>query len=201
MAEASDIDKSDATKLHAEINQLLNQQFLITIAAITFFGVISTLTLPEKGGSQAVEQKEAGEFALGLSIAILLLFSILFNWLHTLTQVLLRLSVYLEVRKLSVWEIHYVDYVDKYPGTTTQHKAMSLVFLTLGLFSTGLQSYLILRGRYSMPPVAWWVTAGFVLFVYCGVIFWVSFGPDSGERVGERRKAHDRWRGIVNSSK
>ena len=35
--ELSEIDKLDATKIHSEINQLRNQQFLISIAALSFW--------------------------------------------------------------------------------------------------------------------------------------------------------------------
>lgn len=77
--ELSEIDKLDATKIHSEINQLRNQQFLISIAALSFFGVSIAWLLPDKCLFNTKPEKVyiAG-FSIALTIGLLFLMGFYF---------------------------------------------------------------------------------------------------------------------------
>lgn len=67
----------DVRRLHAEINQILNQQHLITAAAITTFGVVLAWLMP-RGGAEFGTGSPL--YVLLGSFLLLLLLLLLFLW-------------------------------------------------------------------------------------------------------------------------
>ena len=117
------LDATDASKLHAEINQLRNQEFLITSFALAFFA----------GSISEIAQEP------GLSIALLVVLAALFLWYYALCALRTRISVYLEVTNLSKWEGDYRTFADivTFPS---QRTVSTIFFGVLGLLGTAIPS-------------------------------------------------------------
>lgn len=104
----------DITKLHEEINQLRNQQFLICSFALL---AVST-TVPHVSTKSYVSQ-------IVVSVLIVLMI-----WFYVLIRTSSRLSEYLIYMGYSDWESHYEKYVLEY-GYAGQRKTGILFFLSL----------------------------------------------------------------------
>ena len=81
----------DQRRLQAEVNQLLNQRFLVTTAAITVFGVFASLMPPREplqGHSSSVKVFFAA--AIVLHSVLLLLFA----WNRFLANLQSNVSIY-----------------------------------------------------------------------------------------------------------
>ncbi len=135
----SDLQAFEVQKIYDEIHQLRNQQCLITLAAITFFGATAawsfdaSIVFDDKCLSEGALPKPLGSFCFALEIGLLLILGVLFYWLSALSKVIARFSIYLELRNLSIWEKHYSIYDSILPRQITQTKAMTYVFLALGV--------------------------------------------------------------------
>jgi hypothetical protein len=130
----SAMEAAEVTKIFGEINQLRNQQFLITGAALTFFGAGLARIIPN-GNTRDLSSLETQWTSWALQV----IFLILFLWLHTLSRMITRLSVYLEVRFSSRYEKHHANF--HYSGSAKprmrafQVQAMASVFLALTLLT------------------------------------------------------------------
>jgi len=124
MVNLSDQKKADAEKIHAEINQLRNQQFLICSFALgavaAVIPVVSTI-----------------EYVIHVALIIL---SILFLWFYTLLKTHARLAVYLKINEMSVWESDYDKYSKKYEYSG-QRKIAVLFFGVLALVLLAMGAY------------------------------------------------------------
>jgi len=69
------IIEGDLRKIHTEVNQLLNQRFLITSAAITVFAVFNAWIIPRE---PSFVGKEIGGFRFAISIIIFVILLIMF---------------------------------------------------------------------------------------------------------------------------
>lgn len=136
---------SDIQKIHAEINQIVNQRFLIMTVAITAFGVITPWLIPR---NTPLSGANIGALTAFGSIVLTLLLSILFMFSYLLTRMLRTFTTYLLVTEKSGWEDDWKKYREmKYFGYT---KAQTVVFLFLIGLSTFLP--LILGVLYSTKP-------------------------------------------------
>ena len=192
----SDIDKLDAAKLHAEINQLRNQQFMISIAALSFFGVVIAWILPEKSVLGQAEKVAAAGFAIAFVIGFLFALGLLFFWLTRLTKMITRISTYLVAQELSNWEGRHAIYCSRHPDDTSQRRTMSSVFVTLGCFASAAPPSLVIWGPYvfdgssPLQPQAWWIILAVALLLYIGAIR--VLGTQTTEDY--RAKIEGRWR-------
>jgi hypothetical protein len=129
----------DQRKLHAEINQIVNQRFIVITAAITLFGVVFAWMLqklPSKAGDPL------GFFPFVLSVVLSLLLFGLYIVNHILKGTLRIISSYLGETRASNWELDWIEFRrENYFGYT---KAQTVIFLILNLFA--LISPLLLVG-------------------------------------------------------
>jgi hypothetical protein len=118
-------DAEDLRKIHAELNQILNQRFLLVTTAVTVFGAFSALMVPRindqswgslskaslaKVSDVATLAKEAAmrtqfeNFVFIATVVLVAVFALLFyiNW--TLLKNQNILAAYLRVFGLSPWE-------------------------------------------------------------------------------------------------
>jgi hypothetical protein len=157
------IVSADITKIHAEINQFRNQEFLVSSGAIAAFATTAQ-ELPRSP-------------LLGAGVLVLLLG--LFFWHYVLTDTRSRLSAYLRVARKSGWERDYRVFADKakFPG---QRQAAVITFLVLGAltiattFSGPIQTHFA-GGEVQAIPwllILFTITAGpyFFFVVYFGQI-------------------------------
>jgi len=121
------LSPEDQRKLHAEINQIINQRFLLTTLAVTVFGIIAAWLLPKERPQPGTS---VGLFTYAGSILLITLLFVLFFFLHRLRAMSKTLAAYLVVTKQSRWEQDWAEYRKKgYFGYT---EVQAIVFPVLG---------------------------------------------------------------------
>ena len=125
----------DQRKLHAEVTQIANQRILVTLFAITTFGVVQGWILPQISHTLGTD---VGGFVFGISIVLCLIIFGLFLLNHSLGQVRRIFTSYLVVTGASKWEQDWKRYRHKF-GTTAYTKPFTFyVFVGFELITTFL---------------------------------------------------------------
>jgi len=160
--------QEDVRKLHAEINQILNQRFLLTTAAITVFGVFASFTLPK---DTSTSNPNAGALLFAGSLFLLGVLLLLFVWNRSLANLQSNLAIYLDLTGMSVWERHWSIFHPKMWVFSTG-RIQTSVFLLLG-FLTALWPFII-SGTIGLEVKCGWmiavVSAGFVYAIAVGCL-------------------------------
>ena len=129
----SSILTEDSTKLHGEVNQIMQQRFALTTFAVGIFGVMIAWGLPK---SQPTEGATLDNIAYIVSCAVNIVLGVLFA-LHLCLKLYARvLTTYLEGTPSSQWEIIWAKWRGrryKYIGYSTPQ---TCVFVLLGVLST-----------------------------------------------------------------
>ncbi len=121
----------DLRKIHAEVNQLVHQRFLLTTIAITVFGVVMALLVPRTAPSSG---SSVGGFVFLLAAVLSLLLFALFLLSHLLKGMLRVFTTYLKVTGASNWEKDWSAFRQSpYLGYT---KPQTLIFLILNGLTT-----------------------------------------------------------------
>src|SRR6266851_4269777 len=151
----------DREKIHNEVNQIMNQRFVLTTFALTVFGAISAWLLPK---TQPSADGGVGRFvyaaSIGLSFVVFWMY-----WLHhSLKKYPRVLTTYLQMSKGSGWESDWTDYrlVKHFSYTGYQHP-QTVLFTFLGLLALA----------YPLG-VKWWYSLCFK--PWTGLIFGLIFG-------------------------
>ena len=112
------ISNSDATKLHTEVNEYINQKLTILNISITVFGVVvgwvvtglSSIQNSLQGASDCkVSPVSVQPVTLLLPTVLLFFLCIMLWYIEAISKQMHILSTYLEVFHLSDWESHYQD--------------------------------------------------------------------------------------------
>jgi hypothetical protein len=127
----------DQRKLHAEVNQIIHQRFLLTTTAITVFGAFSALMLP-----RVLSQESAIAIGAVLFVASSFLqafFVLLFTWNRQLLNTQFILVTYLRARGASEWEedvdlFHLEDARNR--GYFSSLNFYGVIYFALGLLGT-----------------------------------------------------------------
>jgi hypothetical protein len=176
--------QGDRIKVQGEITQIRQQQFTITLAAVTFFGVVAAWILPDKRGPlAAVGNEDLGGLAFALSVGLLFILVVLFFWIRRLTIMVMILSAYLEVMKVSAWEVHYNEFSRQNSGKETQRRTTTIVFLVLGIFAALSPMFSVLGNRSSVLWDGWWLILGFCLLIYIALITAMGFSSNESHRA------------------
>ena len=164
-----EIRSEDVRKIHAEINQIVNQRHLLTTVAVTVFGGLTAWLLPKYAG---VDSGDSGapETPYMAATIILLLLGLLYGVSHGLKRTLRIFTTYLEVFELSSWEDHWRQYRKKghYVAYT---KVQTRFFLILALLLVVISAV--------VQPLAFeswtlWLELG-VFLVYCTIVSGIGF--------------------------
>lgn len=160
-----DIQKLDTQKLHAESNQLRNQQFVLGTLALGAVGYSSWLIPALSGGSK-------DDSANGIAtISLLVLLSILFTWSIALRRLIGTISQYLEVHKMSRWEPDMRQFTDmKGTGHWSPTTWVMIVYLALGSVLV-INFFLVsATAAATLSPLWTWAvvlsTVAYVIYVY-----------------------------------
>jgi hypothetical protein len=153
-------NNEDLRKIHAEINQLANQRFLLVTLAITLFGVATAWLIPKQAPN-------AGDNIGGLTFAVAILLSSLFFALYLLNHFLKGMqrvcTAYLVETKASGWEIDWEEFrQEPHYGYT---KPQTLIFLILNGISTGFPFILASIYSLKLEPIQ-----GFILCLILGIV-------------------------------
>lgn len=188
MSKVGPPNEEDVRKLHAEVNQILNQRFLLTTAGVTLFGVLAAWILPrgDVGGGEP-----AGAFMfLGALILETLLF-VLFLVNHLLKEQMRILASYLAETGASQWEHDWTRYRrSRYVGYT---KPQAFVFLTLEILATLLPFGVAMSYGLTIAPRELAVVSTALGFFYSVTIFGMGFL----RWLHGERDARVKWRGIL----
>lgn len=140
----------DQRKIHAEINQILNQRLLLTMLAVTVFGAIAAWLIPK---DPPIVGSSVGLFRYSVSILLLVVLLVLFFLLLQLKQMLWVLASYLVVTKASGWERDFIEFArgSRRFGYT---RSQGTVFLLLGLLAGALPFLLWFTYSLELAPVS-----------------------------------------------
>lgn len=185
---APGLDAEDKRKIHAEINQLVHQRFLLATAAVTVFGVVSAWSIPR---DPTLLGGRVGAFTCAVSILLTLVLFVLFILSHLLAAVLRTYASYLRITGESKWEQDWKDY--RSAGYSAYTKAITTLFVVLGIVASAFP--FALGFIYSLafePGAGLWLTAGvgalYVVFVSgMGFLRWFD----------EETAIDQRWQGIL----
>ena len=127
-----DSEKADVAKLHGEINQLVNQRFLLTAGAITAFALLSRGIILRHDDPSYYLANTAAYAGLGLVLIVLYIQS---RKLRTAIRIY---STYLRARNLSLWETDWKNFRDNDKTSyiaKSDLAAHNLIFAALSLAS------------------------------------------------------------------
>jgi len=124
----ADLDTEDVRKIHAEVNQIVNQRFLLTTLAVTVFGVVAAWMLPRDSAKSEIDTYYS---LIGAELLLVLLF-LLYCASIALRNVLRTATSYLVVFEVSAWERRASAF--RSDGDYSAYtKIQSIVFMALGL--------------------------------------------------------------------
>jgi hypothetical protein len=179
--------QEDLRKIHAEVNQLVNQRFLLTTLAITVFGVVIALLVPRTPPTQ---DGMLGGFVLLLAALLSVLLFALFLLSHLYKGMIRVFTTYLKVTGASNWEKDWGSFRQSpYLGYT---KPQTLVFLILNLLTIAypfLMAWVYnLRLEPRMGLIALLTTGSLTELLMVGMGFWNWWDRE--------RKAEQQWKAI-----
>ncbi len=129
----------DEKKINSEVNQIVNQRFLLTTTAITVFGVVITILMPK---TALVANEPISNFIVIGSFILSTILFILFILSHLLKGMMRIFTTYLIESDKSGWEKDWAEFrKGKYVGYS---KSQTLVFLFLTLFSLSFPFFITL---------------------------------------------------------
>lgn len=122
-------ESEDLRKLHAEVNQILNQRFILTTTAITIFGaILSSMVWVARSPVPAAEQViDRFEFTMATVLSCVLFGLYLLS--HSLIRMARTITSYLIETKSSVWEIAWQQFHREPYWAYTKPQAM--IFMAL----------------------------------------------------------------------
>ncbi len=128
----------DERKLHAEINQIVNQRFLLTTLALTLFGVLTAWMVPKESHDQA--DTAIGVFPFAISIVLSTLLFSIYLWSHLLKNTMRVFTSYLAVSGKSNWEIDWREFrKERYSAHTVPQTIMFIILVGMSvIFPFGL---------------------------------------------------------------
>jgi hypothetical protein len=183
------VGTEDQRKLHAEVNQILNQRFLVTTAAITVFGVFTSLIIPKDPSPQNVAILGRLVFAGAAFLQLFLL--LLFAWNRSLANLQSNIAIYLVVNRASKWE---VDWRKFHPqrGVLTTGLIQHGVFLALGVLTVLLPIVISMACSLPLEP-------GWVLFeLAVAALYFVGvFGFGLKQWLRNEQQIENQWRTVL----
>lgn len=185
-------DAEDVRKLHGEINQLVNQRYLVTSLAITVFGVITAWLIPRETPRAG---EPLGSFAFAGSTLLLALLFLLCAFSHQLEGMLRAYTSYLHVTGKSGWEKDWARYRKECrPFAYTQ--SQTLVFAVLGLVAAAFPVVSARTYGLRLEPASGLRTLLWTAAIYQVLVLAWGFGPFP-EAVEKRHLR--RWQALANS--
>jgi hypothetical protein len=172
----------DRRKLHTEINQLINQRFLVTTVAITAFGVVMGMLAPRIPPTLSTG---VGGFVFLVSTVLSLILFSLFLLSHYCKGMIRVYSTYLILKNASDWEVDWEKFRShNYVGYTIPQ---TIVFLMLNAITSAFP-FLISR-VFSVPCeptiglIALLAVGGLTELLMLGMGFWKWFDREDKAKL------------------
>jgi len=179
-------NQEDRRKLHAEINQIVNQRLSLMILSVTIFGVFLAWLTPK---SQPVSNVGVGSFIYLGSILLIIILFIIFLMSHYLSGMLRVFSTYLSETDGSGWEKDWAIFRKNYTyiGYT---KPQTIIFLVLGSISTIFPLFLSLAYSLKIEPLG-----GFLPCMAIGVLYFIIvFGMGTKKWFDKEADFKRKWK-------
>jgi hypothetical protein len=122
----------DERKLHAEINQIGNQRFILTTLALTLFGILIAWMVPKDTPSPGAD---VGTFPFIVSAVLSILLFGIYLWSHLLKNTMRVFTYYLVETKKSGWEQDWIEF--RRDPHFAHTKPQTLIFLLLNAIGVG----------------------------------------------------------------
>jgi hypothetical protein len=172
-------NSEDVAKLHAEVNQIVNQRFLLTTLGITILGIVGGWLFMKH--ETLMEEGQIGGIVYAVSALLLALLFMLFYFGQMLYGKLRIYTSYLYVTKGSNWEQDWKEFREgrKYIG---YRKAQSFVYLLLGVAAFIVPLAFAIVMDLSLTPWAGFAALCVLFVLYAifvagmGLAFW--FDPE-----------------------
>ncbi|MBA3030226.1 MAG: hypothetical protein FP814_02510 [Desulfobacterium sp.] len=187
------LDSEEKRKLHSEINQLVNQRFVLNGAAITLFGVITAWAIPK---NQSLPDPNAAKLAFTASILLIILLFALYLVSHLARLTTRTLTTYLIVRGESQWECDWKNYRDK-KSYIAYTKSQTLLFLVLGFLSTIAPLIFLSIFKITLNPKE--ALYALVLFELLYTVFVAGMG--FGNWFYPEQDIENRWNEVLNNNR
>jgi Flp pilus assembly protein TadB len=122
-------NEEDRRKLHAEINQIVNQRFILATSAITAFAALTVWMIPKDAQAQA----DVGGFPFIVSTILSLLLTAIYCLSHQLKNTMRVFTQYLAETESSDWDLDWAKYREQpHSGYTRATASFFLVLNAVG---------------------------------------------------------------------
>lgn len=156
-------DPEDKRKLHAEVNQIVNQRLALTTLGVTLFFGLAAWLVPRDSASV---RAEIGVSGYTISVLLTLVEFALFLLTYHLSSMLRIITTYLVVTGASTWELDWMEYRSKFPQYLGYTRPLSVIFLILGSLSAGFPFLLRIAFSVSLEPKCGVIISVVLLFLY-----------------------------------
>jgi len=177
----------DIKKIHAEVNQIVNQRFLLITIAITVFGVVTAWIVPR---TPPAPGSDVGGFVFVITMVLSTLLFSLFLLGHLLKGMLRVFTTYLAVTDSSNWEKDWKQF--RQSPYLAYTKPQTIVFLILNALATGFPCILARVYSLHLAPciglvtsLGWGVLTEFLMFGM-GLLNWWD----------RERRAEQQWKSL-----
>lgn len=189
--------KADISKIHGEINQILNQRYNLIAVTMTLFGLfLGALTQKDKFNFDI--PLVSNVFVLSFFFLILLI--VLAYVTRNLTRQFYVLRAYLIKQEYSIWESHYSAFrssKNKYGYTETQRKLFGILGF-LVLLITFIDQFL---GRSIDPSILQnWIGPGVYILTFIFYIVFIFVLTNRKSKSLNESSIISRWDFLKNTS-
>jgi len=175
----------DLVKIHNEVNQIVNQRFILTTIAVTIFGVGIAWIIPKE---KPTSGSDIGGMIFALSIFLCIIFFSIYLF-HALLKGTMRIfTTYLIITEKSGWEKDFVNYRAHSPYTAYS-KPQTIVFLILNAATCAFPLILKLVYSINLAP-----KRGLCAMLIIGfIIEFLMWGMGFKGWFDSELKAKDKW--------
>lgn len=207
--EISSKQLEDIKKIHAEINQISNQRFILNTLAVTVFGAVISL-----GINKLIIDKsqQAYDFACLLSVLLNAALITIFNFNYHLGTMLCTYATYLVVKYNSDWEMDWKKY-RAYSEIAQQDSCINIngyiqkryvaysflsasSFTTLCIISTVMPT-LLMKFVQSHIETSWWT----LVSIISGVLSLRYIRKRSDRRSEKEEIIKNNWERVLKTQK
>ncbi len=138
------LDAQEKQKLHSEVTQLVNQQFILNGVGITLFGVILALVMPY---SKESNFEKLTFYFIAASCLLQFLLFVIYLVSHFLRKTIRIYTTYLIEKKASEWEKNWQMFRENEKNKYfTVAKSQAILYLVLMILAT-VFPFIFLEGR------------------------------------------------------
>jgi hypothetical protein len=180
--------QEDQRKIHAQVNQILNQRFLLTTLAITLFGVVASWGIPK---SPPPVHGPLGGVPYAIATVQCIITFALFGLQVFLRNTLHLFTTYLAITKASQWEQDWIHF-RKARSYSAYKKPIAMIFALLNMVIIAFPFMLAIVYDLTLSPS----TGMWILIAVGSIVEVLILGLGFGDWLDSEQKIHDQWTAI-----